>query len=441
MLQFPYRNLLKSYEYNQTAFLRDLTKRIDAHEQLSRQSERTEHFHLPIADQTVGETLRKILRNSVNRQKENFNKEWEGAHGAGYPFIRAENGDRETKAIAEEISVTDSSKDGWYHIPDRMCAGKADRETIRMFEKECQQTGRRIPYAVGKQLEDIFINAKADHKQIWAHRTGLSIDGGDLASIANHGLAVPAQGHGLDELPELGYTTTKFTVAPKEVFPENTIRKEAKRKIDGPGSGFVRILILSKKKGIVKGETEMEKQKKPLVIIMGRSGAGKTCVANAMRDAYGWTQIESYTTRPRRSEDETGHHFITEAEFDQIPECDRFAYMEYCGYRYCAKREQLDQADLYVVTPDGYEMIRKAYQDRPFFTVVLTASKAVLQERMKKRGGSTDDKIQERIRRDDAIFQDLHPDIVICTDRRSAEETGRTIFALAEVLMTDHAQP
>lgn len=212
MLQFPYRNLLKPYEYNQTAFLCDLTKRIDAHEQLSRQSERTERFHLPVADQTAGETLRKFLRNSVNRQKENFDKEWEGAYGAGYPFIRAENGDREAKAIAEEISVTDSSKDGWYHIPDRMCAGKADREAIRMFEKEYQQTGRRIPYAVGKQLEDIFINAKADHKQIWAHRTGLSIDGGDLASIANHGLAVPAQGHGLDELPELGYTATKFTM-------------------------------------------------------------------------------------------------------------------------------------------------------------------------------------------------------------------------------------
>lgn len=89
MLQFPYRNLLKSYEYNQTAFLRDLTKRIDAHEQLSRQSVRSEHFHLPIADQTAGETLRKILRNSVNRQKENFDKGWEGTYGAGYPFIRA----------------------------------------------------------------------------------------------------------------------------------------------------------------------------------------------------------------------------------------------------------------------------------------------------------------------------------------------------------------
>lgn len=99
MLQFPYQNLLKSYEYNQTAFLCDLTKRIDAHEQLSRRSERTERFHLPVADQTAGETLRKILRNSVNRQKENFDKEWDGAYGAGYPFIRTENGDREADSL------------------------------------------------------------------------------------------------------------------------------------------------------------------------------------------------------------------------------------------------------------------------------------------------------------------------------------------------------
>ena len=99
MLQFPYRNLLKPYEYNRTAFLCDLTKRIDAHEQLSRQSERTERFHLPVADQTAGEAIRKILRNSVNRQKEGLDAEWKKAYGAGYPFIRAENGDREADSL------------------------------------------------------------------------------------------------------------------------------------------------------------------------------------------------------------------------------------------------------------------------------------------------------------------------------------------------------
>ena len=184
----------------------------------------------------------------------------------------------------------------------------------------------------------------------------------------------------------------------------------------------------------------MKKQNKPLIIIMGRSGTGKTSVANALHDAYGWIQIESYTTRPRRSKDETGHHFITETEFDRIQECDRFAYMEYCGYRYCTKREQLDQADLYVVTPDGYEMIKETYRDRPFFVIVLDASEAVLRERMRKRGGSTKEEIEERIRRDHVIFQDLHPDAIICTDQRSIEETGRMFFALTEAFLTDHAR-
>ena len=212
MLQFPYRNLLEPHAYNQTAFLRDLAKRIDAYERVSGQSERTEHFHLPVADRIAGEAIRKILRNSINQQKENLDTEWKKAYGVGYPFIKGENGNREAKAVVKEISAADNSQDGWYHIPDHMCAGKADREAVRTFEKECQQTGRRIPYAVGKRLEDIFIAAKADHKQIWGHRTELSIDGGDLASIAKHGLAVPAQGHGLDELPELGYTATKFAM-------------------------------------------------------------------------------------------------------------------------------------------------------------------------------------------------------------------------------------
>ena len=212
MLQFPYRNLLEPHAYNQTAFLRDLAKRIDAYEWVSGQSERTEHFHLPVADRIAGEAIRKILKNSINQQKENLDTEWKKAYGAGYPFIKGENGNREAKAVVKEISAADNSQDGWYHIPDHMCAGKADREAVRTFEKECQQTGRRIPYAVGKRLEDIFIAAKADHKQIWGHRTELSIDGGDLASIAKHGLAVPAQGHGLDELPELGYTATKFAM-------------------------------------------------------------------------------------------------------------------------------------------------------------------------------------------------------------------------------------
>lgn len=170
MLQFPYRNLLKLYEYNQTAFLHDLTKRISTYEQLSEQSERTERFHLPVADRTAGEAIRNILRNSINWQKENLDKEWERSYGAGYPFIRGENGDMDAKTVTGEISVTDSSQDGWYHIPDRMCCpGKRTGRLSGYSKRSANRQADWIPYAVGKQLEDIFTNAKADHKQIWAH--------------------------------------------------------------------------------------------------------------------------------------------------------------------------------------------------------------------------------------------------------------------------------
>lgn len=174
----------------------------------------------------------------------------------------------------------------------------------------------------------------------------------------------------------------------------------------------------------------MENQTKPLVILIGKSGTGKTSVAEYLCDTYGWTQIESYTTRPRRSIDEIGHHFITEAEFDQIPMTDRIAYMEYCGHRYCSRRAQLDNADLYVVTPDGYEAIQRQYHNRPLFAIALTASTDVLKNRMKIRGGSTEEEIEKRIQRDDSIFQNLKTDITISTENLSIPEVGDTVMAL-----------
>lgn len=178
----------------------------------------------------------------------------------------------------------------------------------------------------------------------------------------------------------------------------------------------------------------MIKKAKPLIILMGKSGVGKTSVARYLCETYGWSQIESYTTRPRRSADEIGHHFISDAEFDQIPEDDRIAYMEYCGYRYCSRREQLDSANLYVVTPDGYDRIKEEYCGRPLFTIALVASEDVLKSRMRMRGGSTEEQINERTQRDDAIFRNLKSDVTIPTDHLSISEVGDAIITLTGLL-------
>ena len=55
---------------------------------------------------------------------------------------------------------------------------------------------------------------------------------------------------------------------------------------------------------------------KGIYLIVGKSGSGKTTLVNELRK-YGYTSVESYTTRPKRFKNETGHTFITEEEFDR----------------------------------------------------------------------------------------------------------------------------
>ena len=57
---------------------------------------------------------------------------------------------------------------------------------------------------------------------------------------------------------------------------------------------------------------------KNLYLIVGASGSGKTTVANALEEKYGYKQFQSYTTRPMRTENETGHTFVNDAFFDQL---------------------------------------------------------------------------------------------------------------------------
>lgn len=167
----------------------------------------------------------------------------------------------------------------------------------------------------------------------------------------------------------------------------------------------------------------------PLIILIGRSGAGKTSVAEYLHKKYGWLQVESYTTRPKRSADEIGHRFVTEAEFDEIPKDEIKGYMEYRGYRYGATKEQLDEANMYVVDPGGYETLKQQYQDRPLYAIKLTASRYVLKERMEARGTS-EKEIDDRLWKDEELFRDFQVDAEINTDHLAISEVGQFIVKL-----------
>ena len=127
---------------------------------------------------------------------------------------------------------------------------------------------------------------------------------------------------------------------------------------------------------------------KPLYLFIGRSASGKTTVAELLEKSFNCKSVQSYTTRPKRRDNETGHTFITDEEFAELH--DIVAYNVYNGYQYCATSQQLDESDIYVVDVPGLEKLLSSYNNvnRPLRVVYFDSSVYVRIHRMIDRGDS-----------------------------------------------------
>lgn len=72
--------------------------------------------------------------------------------------------------------------------------------------------------------------------------------------------------------------------------------------------------------------------------------------------------LQSYTTRPKRTPNETGHTFVSDDEFNNLENI--CAYGEFGGYKYCATKEQVDNSDIYVIDAQGVEYFKKHYHGK-----------------------------------------------------------------------------
>lgn len=143
----------------------------------------------------------------------------------------------------------------------------------------------------------------------------------------------------------------------------------------------------------------MKMKNKPLYLLVGKSASGKTTVANILESQYDLPQLQSYTTRPKRHENETGHIFISNEEFDKLENI--VAYTEYNGYRYCATQEQIDQASIYVIDVPGVDTLLEKYTTkRPIIVLYFNAPVITRIERMIDRG-SSDAEIVSRLYNDE----------------------------------------
>lgn len=139
---------------------------------------------------------------------------------------------------------------------------------------------------------------------------------------------------------------------------------------------------------------------KPLYLITGMCGSGKSTIANAMVKQYDLKELQSYTTRTKRSEDEKGHTFVDtrifnkkmrtnlEIEEHDFTNPDKIVAMNRTnGQYYWADYRQVCEADIYVIDPKGIvDLAQNPLIWNRVRLVVVDAPWTLALERMEKRG-------------------------------------------------------
>lgn len=181
------------------------------------------------------------------------------------------------------------------------------------------------------------------------------------------------------------------------------------------------------------------RKKAPMkIMVVGRSGSGKDTLANVLKDTYGYSQLYSTTTRPRRTPDEATHVFVTEEEANKMTE--RVAETVIDGYQYFATKGQFEESDVYLIDPRGLDCVCKNAPDIPLYVVYVEASQETRLQRAKAR--AADPELAEKVfysrqASEDAQFSEFE---ALIKDRNAFQKAYPTTRRL-RILANDNNDP
>lgn len=104
----------------------------------------------------------------------------------------------------------------------------------------------------------------------------------------------------------------------------------------------------------------MNNKEHTLLCVLGKTASGKDSLVNKLCERTGLKQIISYTTRPRRVNEENTHLFVNEDDFEQMRDNGIVAAFTQIGeYKYWTTIDQLEDADIYIIDYEGLKTLRK----------------------------------------------------------------------------------
>lgn len=178
-----------------------------------------------------------------------------------------------------------------------------------------------------------------------------------------------------------------------------------------------------------------------IMVLLGRSGCGKSSIAKRLAKNYDYRTVRTCTTRARRDgEPEDAYHFMDRLEFlnrELNGEFAEFAY--YGGNYYGTLKADLDTADklVAVITPEGAAAYKKVIPET-FVVHVDTSMKTAVLGAVGREEALTRKKLEticNRACEDEGIFGgDLPSDFTIVNTR------GTSLDVLARLCAEKHEE-
>jgi dephospho-CoA kinase len=128
-----------------------------------------------------------------------------------------------------------------------------------------------------------------------------------------------------------------------------------------------------------------------MICIVGRSGSGKDYLANEF-ERFGYKILKSYTTRPKRFENEDTHIFISKEEANKI--VDKMAVTEINGYEYFSTISQVKENDIYIIDPEGLKTLTKSVDNKEsIYVIYVFVDGNIRKEKAINRNSNTEQEI------------------------------------------------
>lgn len=109
-----------------------------------------------------------------------------------------------------------------------------------------------------------------------------------------------------------------------------------------------------------------------LFCIVGRTASGKDTLTNIIAKENNMKVLLSYTTRPKRSENEDTHVFVTDAEYNADRDNNSIvAFTEINNYKYWSTIQQVLESDLYIIDPRGLKELKSKNLDLKIVSIYI----------------------------------------------------------------------